>query len=143
MNIEEMTGLEFLDAMRRDELTHPPICKTIPMRIDHVEEGRIVFHVSASDDHINSMGGIHGGFAATVLDTVTGCAVHTLLGANIGYATIDLNIKMIRPIPKGEELIADGRIINMSKSLGISEGSIKNREGKLLATGTATCMVLK
>ncbi len=143
MNIEKLTGLEFLDAMRANALPHPPICKTIPMQIDHVEEGKIVFHVSANDKHINSMGGIHGGFSATVLDTVTGCAVHTLLGENIGYATIDLNVKMVRPIPKNEQLVAEGNVINLSKSLGISEGTIKNREGKLFATGTATCMILK
>jgi uncharacterized protein (TIGR00369 family) len=89
------------------------------------------------------MGGVHGGFAATVLDSVTGCAVHTLLNAGVGYGTIDLNVKMIRTVPKNEKLIAEGKIINLSKSLGISEGTLKSQDGKLLATATATCMIIK
>ena len=52
----------------------------------------------------------HGEFASTVLDSVTGCAVHTLLGAGVAYGTIDLNIKLIRPVPKDENLIAEGNV---------------------------------
>ena len=138
-----MTGMEILRSMMDKELPYPTICNTFPMYIAQVDKGKIIFHVTANDSHLNSMGGVHGGFSATVLDTVTGCAVHTLLDSGIGYATIDLNIKMIRPIPKDEKLFAVGEIINISKSLGISEGSLKTKDGKLLATGTATCMILK
>jgi uncharacterized protein (TIGR00369 family) len=143
MDITKLTGLEVLQAMQENELAHPSICNIIPMSIAHVEKSKITFHVTANENHLNSMGGIHGGFSATVLDTVTGCAVHTLLDAGISYATIDLSIKMIRPIPKDEILIAEGILINLSKSLGISEGTIKTDDGKLLATATATCMILK
>lgn len=143
MKIEEMTGLEILQAMALGDLPGASITTTIPMTFVKIEEGRVLFHATANDSHLNPMGGVHGGFAATVLDSVTGCAVHTLLKAGVGYGTIDLNIKMIRPVPKNEKLIAEGKIINLSKSLGISEGTLKNQEGKLLATATATCMIIK
>ncbi len=143
MKIEEMTGLEILQAMALGELPRASITTTIPMSIIKAEEGKVVFHAIADDSHLNPLGGVHGGFAATVLDSVTGCAVHTLLGAGVGYGTIDLNIKMIRPVPKNEELIAEGKVINMSKSLGISEGTLKSQDGRLLATATATCMIIK
>ncbi|WP_166267232.1 PaaI family thioesterase [Marinobacter caseinilyticus] len=143
MKIEEMTGLEILQAMVLGELPPPSITTTIPMSLIKVDEGEVVFHAMADDSHLNPLGGVHGGFAATVLDSVTGCAVHTLLGSGVGYGTIDLNIKMIRPVPKNEELIAEGRVINLSKSLGISEGTLRSQGGKLLATATATCMIIK
>lgn len=86
---------------------------------------------------------MHGGFAATVLDSVTGCAIHTMLEAGVGYGTIDLNIKMCRPIPRGKELLAIGSVINISKNLGISDGKIVDEDGKLYAHATATCMIIR
>lgn len=143
MKVHEMTGLELLQAMALGKLPPASISKTIPMSVVKVEEGQVTFQARADDSHLNPLGGVHGGFAATVLDSVTGCAVHTMLGAGVGYGTIDLNIKMIRPVPKDEELLAEGRVMNLSKSLGISEGTLKSKEGKLLATATATCMIVK
>ena len=96
------------------------------MKVVQVEEGKVVFNAIANEKHLNPQGGDHGGFAATVLDSATGCAVHTLLGAGVAYCTI-----------------AEGTVINISKSLGISEGILKNEDGKLYATSTATCMIIK
>ncbi len=89
------------------------------------------------------MGGVHGGFAATIMDSVTGCAVHTMLEAGIPYGTIDLQVKMLRPVPLGEEVIAESKLINLSRRLGVSEGSLKNQNGKVLAHATCTCMVIR
>lgn len=140
---KEMNGLEFLTAMCEGHIPPASISETIPMQPLEVGEGYIKFEVQADQRHLNPLGGIHGGFAATVLDSVTGCAVHTLLDAGIGYGTIDLNIKMCRPIPKNQKLIAIGTIINISKNLGISEGKIIDAEGKLYAYATATCMIIR
>ena len=143
MNIEKMTGLDIMQAIVREELPHPTMSETIPMKVVYVEEGKVVFNAIANEKHLNPQGGVHGGFAATVLDSATGCAVHTLLGAGVAYGTIDLNIKMIRPVPRSTNLIAEGTVINISKSLGISEGILKSEDGKLYATSTATCMIIK
>ena len=142
MNIEKMTGIEILKAILKGELPHPTMSESIPMKVMLVEKGKVVFNAIANDKHLNPQGGVHGGFAATVLDSVTGCAVHTLLGAGVAYGTIDLNIKMLRPVPRDENLIAEGKVINLSKSLGVSEGTLKSKEGKLYATSTATCMII-
>ena len=143
MNFEKMMGLEIMQAIVRRELPHPTMSKTIPMKIVQAEEGKVVFNAIANEKHLNPQGGVHGGFAATVLDSVTGCAVHTLLRAGVAYVTIDLNIKMIRPVPRSPNLIPEGIVINISKSLGISEGILKSEDGKLYATSTATCMIIK
>jgi len=141
MSIKNMTGLEIMQAMVQGVLPHPSIADTMPMKGVLVEKGRIVFEVKADDRHTNPLGGVHGGFAATVMDSVTGCAVHTMLDAGVGYGTIDLNVKMLKPVPRDTTLIAEGKIINLSKSLGVAEGTLKDEAGKLYAHSTATCMI--
>ena len=140
---KEMNGLELLTAMCEGKIPPASISETMPMRPIEVAEGLVKFEVEADQRHLNPLGGVHGGFAATVLDSVTGCAVHTLLEAGVGYGTIDLNIKMCRPIPKNQKLMAIGQTINISKNLGISEGKIVDTEGKLYAYATATCMIIR
>ena len=77
------------------------------------------------------MGGVHGGFAATVLDSATGAAVHTMLDPGESYSTIDLNVKMLRPVPRGIELRAKGKVIHMSRRLGISDATLTDDNGKI------------
>lgn len=143
MNPKEMTGLQLLQAMCAGKIPAASISETIPMQPYEVSEGTIHFKAQADSRHLNPLGGVHGGFAATVLDSVTGCAVHSMLEAGVGYGTIDLNIKMCRPIPQNKELIAIGTVINISKNLGISEGKIIDGNGKLYAHATATCMIIR
>ena len=137
-----MTGLEMMQAMAEGEIPHPPMAETIPMKFSLAQKGRVVFVVKADKRHLNLFGGVHGGFSATVMDTVTGCAVHTMLDSGVAYATIDLSIKMLRPIPEGIQLLAEGTIVNVSKSLGVSEGTLKDESGKIYVHATATCMIL-
>ena len=143
MNPKEMTGLQLLQAMCAGKIPAASISETIPMQPYEVSEGTIHFKAKADNRHLNPLGGVHGGFAATVLDSVTGCAVHSMLEVGVGYGTIDLNIKMCRPIPQNQELIAIGTVINISKNLGISEGKIIDENGKLYAHATATCMIIR
>ncbi|WP_166170144.1 PaaI family thioesterase [Acinetobacter sp. SA01] len=143
MNPKEMTGLQLLQAICNGRIATPSMSKNIPIQPYEVSEGTIHFKVKADNHHLNPLGGVHGSFAATVLDSVTGCAVHSMLEAGVGYGTIDLNIKMCRPIPQDQELIAIGKVMNISKNLGISEGKIVDEDGKLYAHATATCMIIR
>jgi uncharacterized protein (TIGR00369 family) len=143
MNPATMTGLELMQAMLDGKLPPPSISTTIPMQGVAIESGKVVFKARADERHLNPLGAVHGGFAATVMDTVTGCAVHTLLGAGEGYGTIDLNVKMVRPVPRDVDLVAEGNIINISRSLAVSEGTLKDVDGKLYAHATATCMLMR
>ena len=141
MSITDLNGLQILQAMCEGTIPSPSMSQTIPMIAGHVEKGFVDFTVKADHRHLNPLGGVHGGFAATVLDSVTGCAVFSMLDAGVGYGTIDLNVKMCRPIPTNIELKAIGKLINLSRSLGIAEGKITDSEGKLYAHATATCMI--
>ena len=137
-----MTDLEFLQAMRDGDILRASISETIPMDLYEIASGTVRFKVKVDQRHLNPLGGVHAGFAATVLDSVTGCAIHTLLDAGVGYGTTDLNIKMCRPIPLNKELLAIGQMINRSKNLAISEGKIIDEDGKLYAHATATYMIM-
>lgn len=143
MNIQEMTGLEIMQAFARGEIPAPSICETIPMQLIEVEYGRSLFTAQADKRHTNPLGGVHGGFAATVLDSVTGCASHTVVGAGEGYGTTDLNIKMCRPIPYDTKMIAEGKVINVGRNLIIAEGYIRDEAGKIYAHATATNMIIR
>ncbi|GAA5556514.1 hypothetical protein Asch01_01217 [Acinetobacter schindleri] len=143
MDIKNLSGLQIMQEMCNGNLPMPSMATTIPMKPTLIESGQVTFEVQADQHHLNPLGGVHGGFAATVLDTVTGCAIHTVLEAGAGYGTIDLNIKMCRPIPQNRPLTAIGQIINTSKNLAISEGKIIDEDGKLYAHATATCMIFR
>lgn len=143
MNPREMTGLQIMQAFAAGKFPAPGIAKTMPMLPVEVEKGRVVFTATANEAHTNPLGGVHGGFAATVLDSVTGCATHTVLGAGEGYGTTDLNVKMCKPLPFNKPLRAEGRVINVGGRLVISEGDIRDEEGVLYAHATATCMILR
>lgn len=143
MNPLEMTGLEMMQAFAQGLVPEPGIAKTMPMKPLEVEHGRIVFSAIADERHTNPLGGVHGGFAATVLDSVTGCATHTVLAVGEGYGTTDLNVKMCRPLPFNKQLIAEGKVINAGRNLVISEGYIRDEDGKLYAHATATNMIIR
>ena len=143
MQLAQQSGLEIIQGIVDGSIPNPPIADTMPMKFVLAEPGRIVFEATATAAHLNPMGGTHGGFACTVLDSVTGCAVHTMLEADIKYGTIDLNVKMTRPIPRDVTLIAEGKLLNLSRSLGVSEGTIKDQQGKLYAHATCSCMIIR
>ncbi|MFQ3192498.1 MAG: hypothetical protein ACI936_003650 [Paraglaciecola sp.] len=88
------------------------------------------------------VGGVYRGFAATLMDSATGFAVHTALEAGVGYRTVDLNVKMLKAVPKNVRLIAKDKVVHVSKSIGAAEGTLKEVNGTLYALATATCMII-
>ncbi|MGN6261348.1 MAG: PaaI family thioesterase [Ralstonia sp.] len=141
MHPSQMTGLQLLQAMSHGDLPRASISETIPMTMDFIEAGTVHFGARADKRHLNPLGGVHGGFAATVLDSVTGCAVHSMLEAGVGYGTVDLNVKMVKAVPVDTPLVAVGRVLHVSRTIGVSEGTLKTQDGTLLAHATATCVI--
>ncbi|MCK8786179.1 PaaI family thioesterase [Roseomonas sp. NAR14] len=141
MDPKTLSGFELLSAAAAGRLPRAPIAATMGLLGMVVEKGRVEMRARADERHLNPLGGVHGGFAATVLDSVTGCAVHTMLEAGIGYGTVDLGVKMLRPVPLGEELVAEARVTHLSRSLGVAEGTLRDAAGNLLASASATCFI--
>ncbi|OUY08154.1 PaaI family thioesterase [Acinetobacter populi] len=143
MSKVEYTGLEFLTAVKNGEIPHAPMAKIIPMKLVEVQQGYIVYEVTPEDTHINLQGGIHGGFGATVLDSVTGAAAHTMMEKGVNFVTTDLNIKMIRPMQSGKTYRGVGQLINLGRTLVITEGRIIDENNKIYAHATATLMIIR
>ena len=141
-NTEKKTGLELLQERMQGTSPNPPITKTMGMKIIHVESGFIRFEAIPSRQHLNSLGVVQGGFAASVLDAAAGCAVQSLLPARVKLATVDLNIKFFKPIRLDhEELYAEGRILHMTQRIGAAEGKLVDDHGKPYAHATGTFMI--
>ena len=99
MDIKNLSGLQIMQEMCNGNLPMPSMATTIPMKPTLIEIGQVTFEVQADQHHLNPLGGVHR-LCCNSTDTVTGCAIHTVLEAGTGYGTIDLNIKMCRPFPK-------------------------------------------
>ena len=136
-----LNGLEMMQAMLHGSIPYASIAKTLDFYLMEVSKGRAVFQGKPGPAHLNPMGTIHGGWYATLLDSALGCAVHTMLEAGVGYGTVDLNVKMLKAVPVDTPLVAIGRVLHVSRTLGVSEGTLQTEDGTLLAHATATCFI--
>ena len=140
--LRERSGLEFLQAIGRGELPSPPIGKLMDFIPIEVEPGRVVFQGMPGPQHYNPLGMVHGGYAATLLDSCVGCAVHSLLPAGKGYTTLELKVNFIRALTdKVGPVRAEGKVITLGGQVGIAEGRLTDSNGKLYAHATTTCLV--
>lgn len=137
-----LTGREFLEASQRGELPVPPIAALMDMSIVLVEEGRVVIESKPTERQQNPVGVIHGGYAATLLDTAMGCAVDSLQESGTFFITLELKINFIRALsPGGEPLFAEGKVIHGGSRTAIAEGTLTGSTSeKVIAHGTSTLM---
>ena len=141
MTTAQMNGLEYLTAIKNGELPGSAMGQLIPMKLSIVRENYVEYEVYPDERHFNLQGGIHGGFCATVLDSVTGAAVHTTVDAGVSFSTIDLNVKMLKAMKNSETYTAIGEVIRIGRNVLTSEGRIVDKDGKLYAFGSATLLV--
>ncbi|CAH0442593.1 hypothetical protein LMG9673_03408 [Ralstonia pseudosolanacearum] len=124
MHPSQPSGRQWLRAMARGELPRASISDTIPMTLASIDAGSVRFTARADKRHLNPLGGVHGGFAATVPDSVTGYAIHSMLEAGVGYGTVDLNVKRVQAVPVDTPLVAEGRVLHVSRTIDVSEGTL-------------------
>jgi uncharacterized protein (TIGR00369 family) len=145
-DLAAMTGLELMRWVQTERPTSdvPSIGRMLGMRFDEVEHGRMVISVETRPDFANPLGTVHGGIAATLLDSAMGCAVHTTLPAGVSYTTVELKVNYIRAArTNGQTLTATGAVIHSGRRIATAEGKVLDEHGKLIAHGTTTCMILE
>jgi uncharacterized protein (TIGR00369 family) len=135
-------GLELLQAIGRGDAPAPPIMHLLGTGTFTAEAGRVVVTLEPEEYHYNPLGSVHGGVLATLLDTATGCAVHSTLPAGVGYTTLDLNTKFLRPasIASGT-LTCEGTVIAKGRRTALAQAQITDARGALVAHATSTCML--
>jgi uncharacterized protein (TIGR00369 family) len=139
-----MSGLELLKGMIEGRFPGPPILELIGFAITEAENGRAVFEGTPAFRHYNPLGTVHGGYAATLLDSCMSCAVHTTLPKGVGYITLEFKVSLIRPITADTGRVrAEGKVINSGRRVATAEGRLTDAGGRLLAHATATCLVFE
>lgn len=137
-----LSGYELIKRILDGVAPSPPIAKVFNFRLSEAEPGRAVFTATPAMDYYNPIGSVHGGFAATLLDSCMGCAVHTTLPAGTGYTTLEIKVSFLRPILENTgPLRVEGKVISAGKRVATAEGRIVDDEGKLYAHGTTTCLI--
>ena len=136
------SGIDLLRAMVAGELPAPPISRAMGILLVEVEPGRAVFEGRPGPHLLNPLGGVHGGFALTMIDSAAGCAVHTELHAGIGYTTVETKANFVRPVPADGVVRCEGRVLSRGRQIATAEAFLRSEEGKLLAHGTSTLIIL-
>jgi uncharacterized protein (TIGR00369 family) len=140
----EMTGLEFVRGLVSGALPLNPMAKALAYDVVEAEHGRVVIVAMPSVDHLNPNGTIHGGVAATLLDSCMGLAVRTTLPKGVGSTTLEFKISFLRPItPDSGPLRAEGKVLTAGRRIGTAEGRLTAPDGRLLVHGTTTCLNLE
>jgi uncharacterized protein (TIGR00369 family) len=137
-----MSGVVFLQAIMRGDEPPPPIAELLDFRLCEVEAGRVVFEGQPAACHYNPIGTVHGGYAATLLDSAMGCAVHSVLEARMGYATLEIKVNLVRPITvETGPVRAEGTLLHRGRRTATAEARLVDAGGRLLAHATCTCLL--
>ena len=137
-----MSGLDFLLAIIAGDIAQPPIASALDFRLAEAATGYAAFSVIPAEYHYNPIGVVHGGLAATLLDSAMACAVQSTVPAGKGYKTLEIKVNLVRAITlKTGPMRAEGNVIHSGTRVGTAEGRLVDTQGRLYAHGTTTCMI--
>ena len=141
---KELTGLQFVQGLVDGTLPLNTMAGTLGYDVIEVAPGRVVVAIEPNGQHLNPAGTVHGGLAAILLDTCMGLAVRTTHDRGFGSTTLEFKISLVRPItPDMGPIKAEGIVLNCGRRVGTAEGRITDRDGRLLAHGTTTCLIFQ
>jgi len=138
----EPHGLGMMRAMIAGVGAPPSMAKTMNFTLDEVGAGKAVFSGTPTEDHYNPAGVIHGGWAATILDSALGCAVQTTMAEGEAYTTVEFKVNLVRPMThETGRLICTGTILSRGRRIATSEAQLVDENDRLVAFGTETCII--
>lgn len=139
-----MSGLDFVRAIFAGKLPAPPIMQTIEPFDSTAEAGVVTMRSVPGFRHYNPIGSVHGGYAATLLDSAMGLAVHTMLPPGSGYTTLEFKVSFIKGMTKDTGAVhTEGRTLSVGRRAATAEARITDAKGRLLAHATTTCLVFE
>jgi uncharacterized protein (TIGR00369 family) len=137
-----MSGIDYLRAMVDGDLPQAPIAGLMQFGLVEVEPGRAVFTCVPDESAYNPIGAIHGGLICTLLDSVTGCAVHTTLPQGKGYTSVEIKVNYLNAVRLTSGLLtATGTVVKTGSRVGFAEGVITDASGAVVATATSTLLI--
>lgn len=139
-----LSGLEYMQKLAAGELPQSGMAQLMGFRIVEVREGYAVLTIRPDERHYNGIGIAHGGLAATLLDSATGCAINTMMAAGRIFTTLEMKINYVRPLRADAGLVrCEAQVIHAGSRVATAEGRVLDELGKLYAHGTATCMLFQ
>ena len=139
-----MSGLEFVQGLVNGTLPLNTIAEILAYEVTEVASGRVVITCEPNGTHLNPAGTVHGGLSATLLDSCMGLAIRSTQEKGISSTTLEFKISLVRPItPETGLITAEGVVLNCGRRIGTAEGRIADRQGRLLAHGTTTCLIFQ
>lgn len=139
-----MTGLDYMQKVLRGELPPIPMAELIEFKLVEVSAGYAVFTIEPHERYYNGLGIVHGGLAATLLDSAMGCAINTMATVGRVFTTLEMNINYIRPLKRETgEVRCEASLVHVGDYIATAKGCIVDRDGKLYAHGTTTCVVFR
>jgi len=141
-----LSGLETMQAIIEGTLPSPPFASALGIEVVEVGFGRAVFAVDPAEWMYNPLGSVHGGVAATLLDSAMGCAVHTTLDAGEGYTTTDLQVRYLRAMRAGGgRALAEGRVVHGGRRTATAEGRLylEQEPDHLFAHASTGCAIFR
>jgi uncharacterized protein (TIGR00369 family) len=139
-----LSGAEFFAAITAGEMPPPPLMRTLDMDGASFGEGTATFRLTPQEFHYNTLGTVHGGVFATMLDSACGCAVHSLLPAGVFYTSLDLAVKFLRPVTVATGPIsAVSNVVHLGRRTALAEGRITDAAGKIYVTATSSCLIMR
>jgi uncharacterized protein (TIGR00369 family) len=138
-----MPGLSFWRAVADGQLPPPPITELLRMHVVEVEDGRVTFDFTPDVSMYNPLGMVHGGAVCTLLDTATGCAMHTTLPEGVSYTSVEIKVNYLKAVTVDSgTLTAVGTVVKAGSRIGFAEAEVTDASGKLVATATSTLLVI-
>jgi uncharacterized protein (TIGR00369 family) len=141
---KQMSGLAFVQGLVDGTLPLNTMAETLGYDVTEAANGRVVVTIEPNGSHLNPSGTVHGGLAATLLDTCMGLAVRSTLEKGVGQTTLEFKISLVRAItPETGPIRAEGVVLTRGRRVGTAEGRISDQKGRLLAHGTTTCLIFQ
>lgn len=137
-------GLEFVQGLVTGALPLNSMARTLGYDIVEASAGKVVVTATPTDALLNPAGTVHGGFAATLLDSCMGLAVWSATEKGFGSTTLEFKVSFIRPITPGTgQVRADGTVLTLGRRIGTAEGRLTDAKGRLLVHATTTCLIFE
>lgn len=140
--VYDQAGIDSLRNMRDGISAHPPMMEILGIKLVRVDPGEVEFSCTPDDSAYNRLGSVHGGLLCTLLDSAIGCAVGTTLAAGVEYTSLEIKVSYVRRAHGGSPLRTRGWVIKPGRRVAFAEADIRDDSGKVIATGSGSCLVI-
>jgi uncharacterized protein (TIGR00369 family) len=134
-----ISGVEYLEGIRDGHYPPPPIASLFALELFEVSAGQVAFRCVPDESMLNPLGLVHGGVLCTLMDSAMGMAVQSLKPVGEGYASIELKVSFLRPLPfDGSAVEVRGNALRVGRRVAFAEAHAYGADGELSGHATSS-----